>query len=204
MTMTVDYEKEYKDFCDREKNLAHLVLSRSEKYGEKVALKHKPYKEWESYTWKEFGENVRAAGKGLIELGVKKGDMVGIFAGNRAEWSLADVGILAINSVDVPIYSTNSAAEAEYIVDNAELGIVFVGDQTQYDRIMSFFKDSKFLKKVIAFDKTIKIQGEESMLFDDFLKIGKESGKDKEFDERYNNICIDDPVSYTHLRAHET
>ena len=182
---------EFKEFMKNEKCMANLVLGGYEKAGEKTALRWYKNGKWADYTWKEFGNNSRAIGKSLMNMGFGKGDMIGIFSQNRPEWHFADVGICSTRAASVPIYATNSAPEAEYIVNDAELKAIFVGNQEQYDRIMTFFEKST-LQKVIAFDRSIKISGEQSVYLDDFIDEGDQLALNKELDDRIANADPDD------------
>ena len=71
--------------------------------------------------------------------------MIGIFSSNMPEWAMADFAILSIQAVSVPIYATNTAKQAEFIVSDADIKIVFVGDQVQYDKVISFMAEQKQL-----------------------------------------------------------
>jgi len=193
--MTVDYKKEFEDFCSTEKNLVNLILSRVPRFKDQVALKHKPEESWISYTWQEFGDTIESAARALIDHGISKGDMVGIFAHNRAEWSIADAAVLAVRAVDVPVYGTNSAEEAEYIINDAGIKLIFVGDQEQYDKVAEVFKKCRTLEKIIAFDRRIDFSLSESEYFDDFLEKGRQSKSDPELKSRIESIDIEDLVT---------
>ena len=116
-----EYQKEFEAFVDQEKHLALMILARAEKWGDsKTAVKHKPYGEWISYTWAQFGDQIDSAAMALLSLGVKEKEMIGIFANNRVEWSIADLAAMSIGAVSVPIYGTNSARETQYIIEDAD------------------------------------------------------------------------------------
>lgn len=102
-----------------------------------------------------MGEQIQAVAKGLLEMDVKAGDMVAIFSQNRPEWTIADYGILSVRGVSVPIYATNTAKQAEYIANDAEIKIIFVGKQEQYDKVKPFAGSSPHLKKIIVFDSSV-------------------------------------------------
>ena len=189
----VNHELNFEKFFKTEKNIPSLVYSRVEKYGNKTALKDKYYGKWEATSWKSFGEQSRSIAKALLEWNVKIQEMVGIFSQNRANWTIADIGILSIRAVSIPIYSTNSQEETEYIINDAEIKVLFVNDQKQYDKSVNILKNSKYLKKIIVFDKNVKLSGNnESIYFTDFLEIGRNSSKDKELDELLKKADADD------------
>ncbi|MGE5417552.1 MAG: AMP-dependent synthetase/ligase, partial [Acidobacteriota bacterium] len=92
-----------------------------------------------------------------------------------------------------PIYGTNSAKETEYIVDHAEIQILFVGDQAQYDKAMTLLGTAPTLKKVIVFDPAIKIQKSNDVMYlDDLMELGRKSGLDQELKERMSHLDSDD------------
>ena len=193
--MSVNHEQVFREMLEREKSQVHMVLSRVEKYGDKVALKHRANGAWESVTWKQMGEMIRSAAKALLEFGVKRGDMVAIYSQNRIEWTIADLGSLAAGAIDATIYATNSAEEAEYIINDAKAGVVFCEGQVQYDKIMSIIDRSGYIRRVVVFDPKTEISGDNSYLFSDFLDIGRNSGRDPELQERMDAISPDDVVT---------
>jgi len=188
----VDWDKEFAAYLDENKTLAYMMLKKAEEFADFDALKHKVKGQWVTIKWKDFGEQVRAVAKALLEMDLQPGEMAGIFSANRAEWAIADLGILAIRSVSVPIYATNSAEEAAHIVNDAGIKILFVGEQEQYDRAKQVMADSACLEKIVAFDRDIVISGDDSMYFDELLAIGRKSAQDATLQERLNTVNPDD------------
>jgi long-chain acyl-CoA synthetase len=188
----VDWDKEFAAYLNENKTLAYMMLKKAEEFADFDALKHKVKGQWVSIKWKDFGEQVRAVAKALLEMDLQPGEMAGIFSANRAEWAIADLGILAIRSVSVPIYATNSAEEAAHIVNDAGIKILFVGEQEQYDRAKKVMADSACLEKIVAFDRDIVISGDDSMYFDELLAIGRKSAQDATLQERLNEVNPDD------------
>jgi long-chain acyl-CoA synthetase len=177
----------------REKHLAQMVHNKARQYGVKTALRAKSAGQWKDISYESLGEQVRAAAKALLEMGVKEGEMVGIFSQNQPEWTIADYGILSVRAVSVPIYATNTARQAEYIVNDAEIRIIFVGGAEQYEKIKSFFDGSSYLKKIIVFDDSAVLDGRESSIsFRDFIEEGRASEKDEELEGRLDEASVDD------------
>lgn len=113
-------------------------------------------------SWKKFGEIVFKTANALKDSGVEENDKVAIYADNSAEWMIFDLAALAIGAVTVPIYSTNNAEQAEFILKDSGAKVVLVGDQVQYDGCLEilkkktmtiFFKPSSFLKKRFGLKK---------------------------------------------------
>ena len=165
-------------------HLASMIHESVARYGDKIAMKYKEGGSWQSISYGEMGRKIRCIAKALLEIGVQENDMISTFSQNRPEWHLADYAILSIRAVSVPIYATNTAKQAEYIVNDAKVKIIFAGDQGQYDKVMSFIQSTPQVKKVIVFDKTIKLTGNISIHLDDFIKTGEASKKEQELDKR--------------------
>ena len=131
---SIDWDQEFEAYLKENKTLAYMMLKSAEKFADLDALTYKVKDEWVSITWKDFeskfGRLPRRYWNGSIAA---RRDGRNLSA-NRAEWAIADLGILAIRSVSVPIYATNSAEEAAHIVNDAGIKIMFVGEQEQYDR----------------------------------------------------------------------
>ncbi len=189
-----EYEKEFEEFLAREKHLALMVRSRAAKFGDsKIAVRHKPHDEWIAYTWAQFGDMIDSTAKGLLAAGVKEGDFVGIFANNSVWWAVADYAAYTVRAASVPIYGTNSAKEAEYIINHAEIRILFVGNQDQYDKAMTILGVSPYLEMVIAFDPAIQITPSDKVMYlDDFMNMGRQAGQEKALEERISRLDSDD------------
>lgn len=172
-----------------------LIRNRIEKYGNRIAMRYKDEKsgDWVGVSWNEFGLQVRQISKALLKLGVGEKEMVAIFSQNMPEWVTADLAIMSIRGVTVPIYPTNSTSEAKYIIEDCNAQVVFVGEQEQYDRAMELIKDVTHVKMVVVFDKnTTLVDYDRSMYWDEFLIMGKNSGLGKEFEERFQRGELDD------------
>jgi long-chain acyl-CoA synthetase len=183
-----------------ETHLALMIRNRIEKYGERTALRYKEKGQWKDISWNVMGEQIRAVAKGLLEMDVKAGDMVAIFSQNSPAWTIADYGILKVRGVSVPIYATSSAKQAGYIINEAEIKIIFVGSQDQYDKTKALQDASSCLKKIIVFDDNVTLGGRDTaMYFKDFLDLGRRSSRDPEVEDRLNSASIDDlaTVIYT-------
>lgn len=193
---TKDWQKDFNSYLEENKTLAYMMLRKSREYKGNTALIQKNKKgEWEKITWDEFGEKIMAVAKALIDKGLQPGEMCAIFSQNRAEWAISDLGILATRAVSVPIYATNSKDEAEYIIDDAEVKIVFTGDQAQYDKAKSIIANSRYLKMIVAFDRDTAISGSESIYLDDLIETGRKLSNQEEFERRLNDVNPDDTLT---------
>lgn len=172
---------------------SQVFLDQVNKYGDRVAMRYKPKDKWEEITWNQFGDLVNKTSKALLECGIGEQETVGIFSQNMPLWTVADIASLCIRGIPVPIYATNTAKQAEYIINDAEIKVLFVGDAEQYSKIMQILPENKHLQKIILFKESVPIQKSDNiMYFKDFLKIGEQSNKDNMLSERMQRAKIDD------------
>ena len=174
------------------KHIALMIRKSISKNGGKPAMSYKEKKEWKSISYEELGKRVNAVAKALIETGIETGDMVGIFSQNRPEWAIADFASLTACAVSVPVYATNTAKQTEYIVNDAELKLLFVGDADQYKKVKSFLPGTPQLKTIVVFNRDVPIEGGESVYLEDFLKKGEASAKDDVISARLEKASTDD------------
>jgi len=157
----------------------------------KTAYFKKENNTWKAYNWKDFGTDICKVSKALLNIGVQANDKVGIFSQNLAQWTITDIATIGIRAVVVPIYSTNSKSELEYVIKDANIKVLFVGDQTQYDKAVSLLNQGNSLEKIIAYKKDIQIDtNKNSVYFEDFKdeQFKNDATLEQELKERYNSI----------------
>jgi len=108
------------------KTIPTMFFEQVGKYGERTALLRKVDEEYRPLSWREVEELVLATARGLISLGVRRGDRVAIMAYNRPEWLVADLAIMAAGAVTVPIYHTSTTSQTDYILKQAGAEVAFV------------------------------------------------------------------------------
>ncbi|MBR9873952.1 MAG: long-chain fatty acid--CoA ligase [Vibrionaceae bacterium] len=123
----------------------------------RIALKHKVGNEWQGITWQQFGQQVDELSLALLAQGLRVQDKVGIFSNNMPQWTIADFAALQLRSVTVPIYPTNTAAQSAYILDNADVKVLFVGEQPQFDAAVSIFEKCSQLELIVAMSDDIEL-----------------------------------------------
>ncbi|MCD8548031.1 MAG: AMP-binding protein, partial [Aeromonadaceae bacterium] len=96
------------------------------------ALRGQHQGQWQDVSWRQLGGQMDLIAQGLIALGHGEGDRVGILSPNQVAWTLADLGILAARGVTVPLYATNTLAQSCYVLNDAGIRILFVGDTEQF------------------------------------------------------------------------
>lgn len=177
-------------------HLSVLVHRRAEKYGDKVALKYRDYEtsQWIPITWNQFSQTVRQVANALVELGVQEEENIGIFSQNKPECLYVDFGAFANRAVTIPLYATSSPAQAQYIINDAQIRYIFVGEQFQYDAAFSVFGFCQSLQQLIIFDRAVVRDPRDmtSIYFDEFLETGKGLPNNDMVEERTSRASDDD------------
>jgi long-chain acyl-CoA synthetase len=173
-------------------HLAVMIRASARAYADKPAMRHKVGDTWHSITYAELGDRIRTAAKALLELGIRQGDKVGIFSPNRPEWAIADFAILSVGAISVAIYATETTKGAEHVARDAEVRLVFVGGQAQYDKVKSFIAAHEQLETIVAFDDDVAIEGDDSVHFGDFMERGRVSTREGELDASLERATAED------------
>lgn len=151
---------------------AAIILKNVEKHPLKSAIGFKKKDEaWKELSWKKFGDIVFKTANALKDAGIQENDKVAIYSDNSSEWMIFDLASMAIGAVTVPIYSTNNAEQAEYIVNDSSAKAVLVGSQEQYDACLDILhKEENQLETIIVSKKSIWIKKEfNSFYLEDFI-----------------------------------
>lgn len=149
----------------------------ADRFGSKIAMRHKQYGLWQEITWKEYYDRSRALASGLYDMGIRKGDFVGIIGENGPEWVFVDMATQMLGATTVGIYSTNAWEQVQYVVNHAGCKILFAQDEEQVDKWLRFRGDSPQLEKVIHWEDKGLVNMNESALmrFEDLMKTGTTS-----------------------------
>ncbi|MDO4229028.1 MAG: long-chain fatty acid--CoA ligase [Capnocytophaga sp.] len=163
------------------------------KYSTKKALMGKIGQEWDGITWEELGKTTDLLSKSLLSFGVKPQDTIGIFSQNMPQWTIADLASLQIRAIPVPIYATNTSEQALYVLNHAEVKILFVGDKPQYEKALEIAEKCPSLQKIVVFKDTIDLmENKYSIKWTDFLDLGKADIYQKELEERISQKNLSD------------
>ena len=176
-----------------------LVHRQAEKYGDKVALKYKDYVEgcWIPVTWNEFSRQVRRVADALIAFDVAEEENIGIFSQNKPECLYVDLGAFGVRAVTVPLYATSSPVQVKYIVNDAQIRYLFVGEQFQYDAAFRVLGFCHSLQQLIIFDRSVKKDPRDttSIYFDEFLQAAEGLTHQAEVEARTARASFDDLAS---------
>ena len=157
--------------------LSVLIHEQAKVYGEKTALSYRDYATatWHEISWREFSRRVLMVSNALLKYGVREQENIAVFSQNKPESLCVDFGTYGIRAVSIPFYATSSEAQVKYMVNDAAVRFVFVGEQYQYDTAFRVFKMCPTLERLIIFDPSVERnpQDQVSVYFDEFLKEGE-------------------------------
>ena len=176
-------------------HFSKLVAAKAKKQASRAALYYRDYSvaKWVEITWRDLHEKVERVARALVSLGVKEEDRVAICSQNMPQALMVDFANYANRAISVPMYATASVQQIEYIVNDAEIEILCVGEQIQYDNALEVIKNSKFLKHIIVFDPSVDLKGESrAMYFEDFMSKGDELSLQKTVEKRTKAATDDD------------
>jgi long-chain acyl-CoA synthetase len=176
------------------KTIADLLPLAAERYGPKVALKHKVGDDWVDVSYEELGRTVKEVGLGLIELGIDPGDKVAILAHTRPEWSYACFGILSAGATLVTVYQTSSPDECHYVLNHSESRAVFVEDGEQLAKIRQIEDELPNLEIVVVMEPGEADLGD-AISLDDLREKGGQA-EEARLDQRYTNATSEDVCLY--------
>ncbi len=173
-----------------------LIHSQAARYGERTAMMYRDYDEnvWKNISWNRFSQCVRQVSNALLELGVDIQEKVAVFSQNMPECMFVDFGAYGIRAVTIPFYATSSEMQIKYMISDAKIRYIFVGEQYQYDTAYRVMKIDPGICKLIIFDPKVKKdqQDQVSIYFDEFLKIGEPLQHQAEVEHRTAEVDIDD------------
>jgi len=155
---------------------AELIHYQADKYGTRTALKYRDdeTKKWLKISWRKFSDDIMLTAKAMAEFGIAEYDNIGIYSQNLPQYLITDFAGYANRAVSVPMYATSSPAQIDYIINDANINTLFVGEQLQYNNAFIVQKTSSVLKRLIVFDSKVKLNPEDktSIYFEDFQRLG--------------------------------
>ena len=177
-------------------HLSRLIHDQAKNYGDREALVYKDFggKEWKSLSWNQFSAKVKQVSNALLNLGVKVQENVGVFSQNSIQYLFTDFGAWGIRAVTIPFYATSSEQQIQFMVSDAKIRFLFVGEQEQYDKARRVVSMCQSLERIIIFDKNVRISTHDpnAMYFDDFLKLGDNLPRQTEVEALQSQASMDD------------
>ena len=170
----------------------HRVRSQAKTLANRTALRYFKDNNWLSISWTELQQQIDQISLALLANHIDIQDKIGIFSHNMPRWTITDIGALQVRAVTVPIYATNTAKQAQFIINNADMKIIFVGEQEQYDQVLEIVDECPKLEKIVAMKSTIHLhEHAKACHWQDFIEMADEQYQ-AELQQRLDGKCLED------------
>ena len=177
-------------------HLSVLIHEQSKKYGDKPALTFRSFGslKWKTVSWKQFSLRVKQVSNALLNLGLRPQEKIAVFSQNCIHYLYTDFGAYGDRVVSIPIYATSSEQQIQYVVNDAHVRFLFVGEQEQYDKAHRIFALCPSLERIIIFDDSVRISTHDpaALYFEDFIKLGEGLPRQSEVENLWKQACEDD------------
>ena len=177
-------------------HLSVLIHQQAKKYGDREVLVYRDFGslKWKSMSWNVFSGKEKQVSNAMLNLGIGVQENVGVFAQNCVQYLFTDFGAFGIRAVTVPLYATSSEQQIQYIVGDAQIRFLFVGEQEQYDKAQRVLSLCPTLERIIVFDHSVRIKQHDSnaIYFDDFMKLGENNPRQTEVENLYKQANGED------------
>lgn len=176
--------------------LSTLIHDQAKKYGERTAMMYRDYEKnvWKKISWNEFSKRVRLASNAMLKLGVGVQENMAVFSQNMPECLITDFAAYGIRAVTIPFYATSSEMQVKYMVSDASIRYIFVGEQYQYDTALRVQQLAPRVEKLILMTSDIERDERDttSITYDEFLALGEGLPFDDEVNKRTAGLKEDD------------
>lgn len=177
-------------------HLSVLIHDLAKKYGDKPALTFKKLggEQWQTVSWNQFSLRVKQVSNALLNLNLKPQDKIAVFSQNCVHYLYTDFGAYGVRVCAIPFYATSSEQQIQYMVNDAQVRILFVGEQEQYDKAHRVFALCPSLERIVIFDSSVRISTHDpaALYFKDFIKLGENLPRQTEVEELYKQANMDD------------
>ena len=166
-------------FIDGHDTIPKLFQARCAEMGERTAHREKDFGIWLSFSWNDFYQNAKLIGLGLLSLGLKRGEVVSILSEDKKEWIYTDIGVQCVGGIGSGIYTTDSAKQLDYLVNDSESRFLFIENDEQLDKFLEVKNKLKGLKKAIIYDRDgLHDFSDDKIIFlDELYALGREYEK---------------------------
>lgn len=177
-------------------HLSVLIHEQAKKYGSRTALTFKPFgkDKWESVSWEHFSLRVKQVSNALLNLGVRPQENIAVFSQNCVEYLYTDFGAYGVRAVSIPFYATSSEQQIQFMINDAQVRFIFVGEQEQYNKAHRVFALCPTLERIIIFDRGVRISTHDphALYFDDFVALGANLPRQSEVENLWHEASYDD------------
>lgn len=158
-------------------HLSVLIHEQAKKYGSRPALtfRHFGSKKWSSVSWNQFSVRVKQVSNALLNMGLKPQESIAVFSQNCIQYLYTDFGAYGVRVISIPFYATSSEQQIQYMIHDAGVKVLFVGEQEQYDKAHRIFPLCPTLDRIVVYDPNVRISTHDpnAIYFEDFLKLGQ-------------------------------
>lgn len=149
---------------------------------------------WKTVSWNQFSLRVKQVSNALLNLGIKPQESIAVFSQNCIQYLYTDFGAYGIKVTSIPFYATSSEQQIQYMVNDAQVKFIFVGEQEQYDKAHRIFALCPSLERIVIFDPSVRISSHDpnALYFEDFLKLGEGFPRQSEVDELIKQAKMED------------
>ena len=177
-------------------HLSVIVHDLAKEYGSKKALTFRNFGslKWLSVDWNQFSLRVKQVSNAMLNLGLKPKDKIAVFSQNCIHYLYTDFGAYGIKVISIPFYATSSEQQIQYMVQDAEVKIIFVGEQEQYDKAHRIFPLCPSLQRIVVFDPSVRISSHDphALYFSDFIAFGEKLPRQSEVENLWKQASFDD------------
>ena len=164
--------------------------------GERVAMREKDLGIWQEISWSRYGEKAKLTGLALHALGLEKGNVVSIASEGNPEWLYTDMGTIGAGGISSGVYTTDSAAQVKYLVNDSATKFYFAENEEQLDKILEVRGECPTLKQIIVFDMEglNDFHDDQVISYEEFLKIGEKTNQENPnlWESLVNSVSPDD------------
>ena len=164
--------------------------------GERVAMREKDLGIWQEISWSHYGEKAKLTGLALHTLGLEKGNVVSIASEGNPEWLYTDMGTIGAGGISSGVYTTDSAAQVKYLVNDSATKFYFAENEEQLDKILEVRGECPTLKQIIVYDMEglNDFHDDQVISYEEFLKIGEKTNQENPdlWESLVNSVSPDD------------
>ncbi len=177
-------------------HMSVLIQEQAKHYGDREMLIFQDFNggEWKKLSWREVAKTVSTVSNALLNLGVKPQENIGIFSQNSVQYIECDFGAWGVRAVTIPFYATSSEQQIQFMINDAKVRFLFVGEQEQYDRARRVVSLCPSLERIIVYDPLVHISSHDpnAIYFSDFLKLGEGLPRQPEVEALQREASYDD------------
>jgi len=177
-------------------HLSVLVHEQAKKYGNGSALTFRSFGslKWKTVSWNQFSLRVKQVSNAMLNLGIKPQENIAVFAQNCIQYIYTDFGAYGIRAASIPFYATSSEQQIQYMINDANVRFIFVGEQEQYDKAHRIFALCPSLERIIIFDNSVRISTHDpnALYFEDFVALGENLPRQSEVEKLWKQAKDDD------------